>query len=83
MRRKLDQVYSSTHISLDTDARYARIGTIRNVYPPRRELYPEGVALASATGIFYVGNTENGTVYEGNVNDDPGNLLTSRQVTQP
>lgn len=41
---------------------------------PGANVYPEGVALDLATGTFYVGNTENGTVYKGNVNDDPGNL---------
>lgn len=41
---------------------------------PGTNVYPEGVALDPASGTFYVGNTENGTVYEGNVNDDPGVL---------
>ncbi len=41
---------------------------------PGANVYPEGVALDSDTGTFYVGNTENGTVYKGNVNDDPGEL---------
>lgn len=41
---------------------------------PGANVYPEGVALDSDTGTFYVGNTENGTVYRGNFNDDPGEL---------
>ncbi len=40
---------------------------------PGTNVYPEGVALDPDTGTFYVGNTENGTVYQGNVND-PGEL---------
>lgn len=41
---------------------------------PGEAVYPEGVAYDPSTGDFYVGSTQSGTVYRGNVRDGPGEL---------
>lgn len=41
---------------------------------PGEAVYPEGVAYDPSTGDFYVGSTQSGTVYRGNVRDGPREL---------
>lgn len=41
---------------------------------PGKAVYPEGIAYDPLTGDFYVGSTQSGTVYRGNVRDGPGEL---------
>lgn len=41
---------------------------------PGDKVFPEGVAYDAATDNFYVGSTQSGTVYRGNVRDGPGEL---------
>ncbi len=41
---------------------------------PGEAVYPEGVAYDPSTGDFYVGSTQSGTVYRGNVRDGPSKL---------
>lgn len=41
---------------------------------PGEAVYPEGIAYDPLTGDFYVGSTQTGTIYRGNVRDGPGEL---------
>ncbi len=41
---------------------------------PGEAVYPEGVAYDPSTGDFYVGSTQSGTIYRGNIRDGPGEL---------
>ena len=41
---------------------------------PGNNVFPEGIAYDSATGNFYVGSIQGGTVYRGNIRDGSGEL---------
>ena len=49
----------------------AQTGTAQTFPLPGEEVYPEGVAYQPATGDFFVGSTQNGAVFRGNVGE-PG-----------
>lgn len=48
--------------------------TVRTFALPGEEVFPEGVAYDPASGDFFVGSTQDGTVYRGNVGEGPGEM---------